>query len=121
MNSGTLMCCVPCIVSVPHASQLMFLTNLQISWKENCIAPFVSFLISWHCKCCRALPWWTAPPTLRPSACCGWRIFQRTRWSASTTSSRSGRNGLKMTSRLTYSRCRTFRKTSSNPDANLPP
>lgn len=76
------------------------------------VAPFVCLLNLRHCKCCRVLPWWTAPPTLRPSAYCGWRIFQRTHRSASTTSSRSGRNGRKMTSHLTYSRCCTFWKTS---------
>lgn len=111
MKSGTLTCCVQC--------KAFHMPSGSISHHSPDID--VSFSIPWHCKCCRALPWWTAPPTLRPSACCGWRIFPRTRWSASTTSSRSGRNGRKMTSHLTYSRCRTFRKTSRNPDANLPP
>lgn len=62
----------------------------------------------------RASPWWTAPPVLRPSACWGWRISQRTRWNASTTSSHSRRSGQKTTSRPTYSRCHASRKLARN-------
>lgn len=85
------------LITTPTASKVHW-----TQWRNRKLSQFH------HLHGFRVSPWWTEPPALRASASCGWKSSRRSHWSASISSSQSGRSGQKMTSRRTYSRLRMF-------------